>query len=523
MKSRLSRLLLLLSLVAVLVVGVLPVSAQDNILRITALSDIRTADPHIAYELDTWPVVSLFYTGLVRLESADEPAPALAESFEISEDGLRYSFTLREGLTFSNGRPLTTADVVYTWERWNSPEVPSPTAYFFDSLTGVADFRAGTADTISGIEVVDDRTVVFNFDYPVWTMIQRFALPPSGIIASEGVEAAGDNFGRAPLGAGPFVLDSWESGVAIRGSRNPNYYLAGQPYVDGFELTVGVEPSVGILRAEAGEADLSIDFVPNSDYPRIATDPVLAEQLLATSAFPNIDYVVYNVRQAPFDSLEVREALSIAIDRERLNQILNGRAAPANGPVPPGVPGDNTEEAPIAYDPEAALELLATAGYAEGFTTDIFTTTDPTNLAISQAIAADWAAVGVNATITSVDNAQFLDVLINQPDSVQVTVTNWYLDYSDPSNIYEPLLGCNGSYNWGGYCNEELDALFAENNLIPFGEARWTAFAEFEALLKANAPVAFLHHQQNYYFTSARVNIETDAATLLRWDEASLE
>jgi len=218
-----------------LLASIAPVGAQDNILRILSNADIRTADPHIrtadphiAYELETWPTVALFYRGLVELENADTAIPGLAESFTVSDDGLVYTFVLREGLKFSNGRDLTSADVVYTWERWMDPELPSPTAYFFDSLDGVAEYRAGEAETISGITTPDDRTIIFTFDYPVWTfdypvwtMIQRFALPPAAIIAREGVEAAGEDFGRQPLGAGPFILTAWEPGLRIAGDANP--------------------------------------------------------------------------------------------------------------------------------------------------------------------------------------------------------------------------------------------------------------------------------------------------------------
>ena len=169
-----------------------------------------------------------------------------------------------------------------------------------------------------------------------------------------------------------------------------------------------------------------------------------------------------------------------------------------------------------------ARELLAGAGYGDGITTEILTNTDPTNVAISQAIIADWAQIGVTATLQSIDNAQFLDILINQPETIQVVMTNWYLDYLDPSNVYEPLYGCGGSYNWGGYCNEDLQAAFDEYNLVPFGDARWEVFSDFEAMLFEQQPVAFLYHLQNYYYRSERTSIDTNAALIFSWDTASV-
>jgi peptide/nickel transport system substrate-binding protein len=500
------------------------VGAQDNVLRILSNADIRTSDPHVAYETETWPTAALFYLGLVRWsDDSTEIIPALAESYSVSDDGLIYTFTLREGVKFSNGRDITSADVKWSFERMFRPETNSPTAYMFEAIAGVPEFREGSAADVSGIQIVDARTVTFTLQFPVWSLIQRFALPPGFIVPQEAVETAGENFARMPLGAGPFVLETWQSGVIISGARNPFYYEEGKPVFDRFEMQLGVEPSVGILRMEAGEADIALDFVPNSEYPRISSDPALAAQLLPTAGFPNIDYVVLNNAIAPFNNVDVRRAMSMAVDRERLVQILNGRAVPAAGPIPPSVQGNNAELAPMEYNPEGALELLASAGYPDGFTAQFLVNTDPTNLSVVQALMADWEAVGIIMELTSVDNAQFLDILINQPDTLQVVMTNWYLDYPDPSNIYEPLLQCGGSYNWGQYCSDELDAQFIEANAIPPGEARWAAFSSFEAALFDQMPNIFLNHQLNFYFTSARLNIASDPAVLLRWDAASLK
>jgi ABC-type transport system substrate-binding protein len=522
---RYHRLTFLLILIFVLLLSSFSVGAQDeNVLRILSNADIRTSDPHIAYETETWPTAALFYIGLVRWsDDNSEVVPALAESYSVSDDGLVYTFTLREGLKFADGSDLTTEDVKYSFERMFNPEVPSPTAYMFEAIAGVPEYVAGEAEEISGISIVDDLTVEFTLQYPVWSLIQRFALPPGFIVSQEAIEAAGDNVGRQPMGAGPFMLESWESGVAITGTRNPNYYLEGQPFFDRFEMQLGVEPSVGILRMEAGEADIALDFVPNADYPRIVADPNISAQLLPTAGFPNIDYVIFNVNIEPFNNLQVRQAMSMAVDRERLVQILNGRATPAYGPIPPSVLGDNKEGQPDAYDPEGAKALLAEAGYADGFTANLFVNTDPTNLSIVQALIADWAAIGVTVELTSVDNAVFLDTVINQPETLELIMTNWYLDYPDPSNIYEPLLACDGSYNWGQFCSEALDTTFGEANNIPPGDDRWAAFSDFEAAIVAEQPNIFLHHQLNFYFTSARLSIQSDPGVLLRWDAATLK
>lgn len=510
-------------LIVTLLLSVSLVGAQDNILRIVLSQDMRTSDPHVAYETETWPMASLFYVGLIKLKDAGTPIPALAESWMVSDDGTIYMFKLREGLKFSNGRDLTAEDVKYSFERLLSPEQAAPTAFMFQDIVGAKDKLAGNATKVSGIKIIDPLTIEFTTEVPVWSLMQRFALPPGFIVAKEGVEAAGDQFGRQPLGAGPFVLDSWESGVRVTGSRNPNYFAEGQPFFDGFELQLGVEASVGILRMETGEADVALEFVPNADYPRLVADPVLSQRLLKSEGFPNTGYVIMNNNKEPFSKLEVRKALSMAIDRERLVQILNGRAVPIGGFLPTTVVGHNPDVVAPAFDPEGAKALLAQAGYPDGFSTTILTNTFPNDVALAQAIVADLANIGVQVEMTSIDNAQFLEILVSKPDTLDLVMTNWYMDYQDPSDNWEPLLMCGGSYNWAKYCNEELDAQFKEANLIPFGDARWAAFAEFEAAVAEQVPNIPLVQAIDYYFTSERLSIETDPAVLLRFAEAKLK
>ncbi|MEO8608036.1 MAG: ABC transporter substrate-binding protein [Chloroflexota bacterium] len=514
----------LLAVVLALLLSLSAVGAQDDkVLHLVFNQDMRTSDPHIAYETETWPMASLFYAGLVKLKDPGTPIPALAESWTISDDGTTFTFKLRPDAKFSNGRDLTADDVKYSFERLLNPQTAAPTAFMFESLVGAKDFEAGTATEVSGVKVIDPHTVEFKTEIPVWTMMQRFALPPAYIVAKEGVEAAGDEFGRQPLGAGPFIIGSWESGVQVTGTRNPYYYEAGQPYFDSFELQLGIESSVEILKIENGEADIALDFVPSSDYPRLAADPVLSKQLIASQGFPNTGYIVVNNNKEPFSDVKVRQAMSMAIDRDRLSQILNGRAVPIGGFLPASVVGHNPDVKAPAYDPEAAKKLLADAGYPDGFSTTMLSNLFPNDLAMAQAVVADLGDIGIQVELTSIDNAQFLDTLNQKPESLDLVMTNWYMDYQDPSDNWEPLLQCGGSYNWAKYCNKDLDALFAKINVTPLGDARWAAFSDFEAKVAEQVPNLPLVQAVDYYFASARMNIETDPAVLLRFAEATVK
>src|SRR5689334_19625229 len=205
---RFAKVIRVIALFAFAFVGMMPHStthaADDNILHIIYNQDIRTSDPAIAYETETWPTASLFYVGLVKMKDASTPEPALAASWKISDDGTTYTFTLRDGIKFSNGRDITTDDVKYSFTRLLDPKTASPTAFMFAPIVGADDFQSGKATDVAGIKIIDKKTIEFKTSTPVWSMMQRFALPPGFIVAKEGVEAGGADFARKPLGAGPF-------------------------------------------------------------------------------------------------------------------------------------------------------------------------------------------------------------------------------------------------------------------------------------------------------------------------------
>ncbi|MEZ4671234.1 MAG: ABC transporter substrate-binding protein [Anaerolineae bacterium] len=517
----------LLTLVVVLLVGsVLPVAAQDaNTLIVTSLSDVNSLDPALGYDTVSWPTELLVYRGLVAWDdSGTTMEPSLADNVDSSSDGLTFTFHLRDGVKFSNGREITADDVKYSFERLMNPATGSPGTFIYEVIKGAPEYMAGTATEISGIKVVDDRTVEFDLSEPEWTFLQRMALPFASIVAKEGVEAAGDQFGRQPVGAGPFVLSSWESGVRLVFERNPNYWREGYPKVDRIQLDVGVEPSVMVLRVESGEADTSLDFVAPADYPRIAEDPALSKQLIL-SPTPNVQYLSYNVREKPYDDVRVRQALSMALDRDRIVQLLNGRPLPANGLFPPNLAGDNPDLPVPAYDPEGAKALLKEAGYEEGFETAIYGTTDPGDQTVMQAIAQDWEAVGVKTQINALEFSQVLDIMYgDNPGQMPVLYIGWYADYPDPSDFYQPLLECNAGNNIGGFCNEALDKQETAAALLPPGDERWAAYGALEASINEDMPWAFVYYGRNFFLRSMRVrNLNPHPTFSLNFETASVD
>jgi ABC-type transport system substrate-binding protein len=485
---------------------VAPAAAQeDNTLIITSLSDVNTLDPAVGYDTVSWSTESLVYRGLVGYDTDGVTLiPVLAESYQASDDGLTFTFVLRDGIKFSNGREITADDVKYSFERLLNPDTASPGTFIYDVIEGAPDVIAGTTTEVSGIKVVDAKTVQFTLSRPEWTFVQRLAVPFASIVAKEGVEAAQD-FGREPLGAGPFILKSWDSGLQLTFERNPNFYREGYPKVDGVHIDIGIDPSVMVLRIENGEADTSFDFVSQADYPTLAADSELAARLVL-SAVPNVYYAAYNTREAPYDDVRVRQALSMAVERDRIVQVLNGRPLAADGLFPPNLQGNNPDLKPEAYDPDGAKKLLKDAGYPDGFSTKIYTDTDPQLVSAVQVMIQDWANVGVQAELVSLEFSELLDIMYgDNPGQMPVMFLGWFADYPDPSDFYEPLLQCGSANNTGGFCDENLDKMEQAAAMLPFGDDRWKAYGDLEAAINEQMPWVFTYYGRDFFFTSARV------------------
>jgi peptide/nickel transport system substrate-binding protein/oligopeptide transport system substrate-binding protein len=221
---------------------------------------------------------------------------------------------------------------------------------------------------------------------------------------------------------------------------------------------------------------------------------------------PNIFYLGFNTREAPFNDVKVRQALSMAVDRDRIVKLLNGRPLAANGLFPPNLSGDNPDLPALTYDPDAAKALLKDAGFADGLSTKIYATTDPADQTVVQAIVQDWEAVGVKTEIVSLEFSQILDIMYgSDPGQMPVLYLSWYADYPDPSDFYQPLLQCNAANNTGGFCDEALDKLEAAAAAIPPGDDRWKAYGALEEAINKDMPWVFVFYGRNFFYTSARV------------------
>jgi ABC-type transport system substrate-binding protein len=245
-------------------------------------------------------------------------------------------------------------------------------------------------------------------------------------------------------------------------TKNPDYYKAGLPKIDEIKFEVGVDPTVALARLKAGEIDLLGDSIPAASYVAESADEA-NKGLIIEGGQLQTGYVTLNVKTKPFDNVKVRQALNHAINKDRIVQIINGRAVPANQPLPPSMPGYDKDYKGFGYDVAKAKALLAEAGLASGFTSELWTSNTDPNPRIAQAIQQDLAEIGVKVTIKSLAQANVIEAGGNgTAPMIWSGGMAWIADFPDASNFWGPILGCGGTgaggWNWSKYCNKSLDA-----------------------------------------------------------------
>ena len=479
---------------------------------ITYKDDVATLDPAIGYDWQNWSMIKSLFDGLMDYApGTTELRPGLAESYDLSEDGLTYTFHLRQGVTFHNGREMTADDVKYSLDRVTDPATQSPGAGFFGSILGYDAAADGSAKGLEGVKVIDPATVQITLSRPDATFLHVMALNFASVVPQEAVDAAGGDFGKQPVGTGAFKLADWTIGQKLVFEKNADYWREGVPYLDSVTFEVGQEPIVALLRLQKGEVDVPGDGIPPAKFTEVMGDPAQAARVVEGGQL-HTGYITLNVTTPPLDKLEVRQAINMAINKDRIVQIINGRAKPANQPLPPSMPGYSTDYKGYAYDVEGAKKLLADAGLADGFETELYVMNTDPNPRIAQAIQQDLSEIGIKASIKSLAQANVIEAGgAGTAPMIWSGGMAWIADFPDPSNFYGPILGCagavEGGWNWSKYCNEavDADAVKADSFNDPDDPARLALWSEVYQKVMADAPWVPVFNEERYTMKSERM------------------
>jgi len=473
-------------------------SPRPSVYRRPLGNDPGTLDPARISGIFGRSVAQQIFDGLVEFDSTLTIVPALAQYWKASRDGLNWTFTLRKGVRFHNGREVTADDVVFSLTRLLDPKVKSAAADLFANIHGALDFREGREATVRGITAVDASTVRVVLDEAHVPFVSMLAIGHAKIVPRDLVTQQGDAFGAAPVGTGPFRFERWERRKEIVLAANAGYF-GGAPRLDRIVYRIFPDERSDAMFDEFRRGRLEDSPVPMQDYPRVlASTPGIHVKRPMFS----VRFLGLNTRVKPLADPRVRQALIYAIDREAIVQeATRGRFVLARGILPPGTLGYNPRLRGYEHDPARARELLAQAGYPEGRglpPLTIWSTVklEPEHPRIVRALD----AVGVRAEFKYVtDWPQFSRMLAE--GQFPVFQYAWFADVPDPDNFLFKLFHSKSPRNYTGYSNPQLDALLQRARNESDGQRRVDLYRRAEQLVVDDAVVIpFFHYTYERVF-----------------------
>jgi peptide/nickel transport system substrate-binding protein len=484
--------------------------AQEQVQKGGTLNVIVQPEPPILVlglnqQGPTQTVAGKIYEGLLRYDHDLTPMPGLAESWEVSSDGLTYTFKLRDGVAWHDGTPFTAKDVVFS-TRTFLPEVhPRARANF---------------GHVESVEAPDDRTVVFKLKQPFPAFLKAFEVSSAPIMPAhvyEGTDYKQNPKNATPIGTGPFKFEEWVKGSHIHLVKNEDYYLEGKPYLDDIYFRVIPDAASRALALETGEADISqYNDVEPFDVPRLKELPHLAMTTKGYEFVAPLSWIEINTREAPLDDKRFRQALAHGLDREFIrDRIWFGLGRVATGPVNSVTPHYEPDVPKYEYDPEKAEALLDEMGLepnGDGVRAEITLMPMPygeTWSRLGEYIRQAWGKIGVKVSLESTDVAGWVQKVSNWDYR---TTHNFVYQYGDPSlgvartyisdNIRKGVMFSNTM----GYSNPRVDELFAKAAVENDTARRDEQFSEVQKILVEDLPVIWLLEMEFPTFVNKRVH-----------------
>lgn len=492
-------------------------SGGNKILKVQVGPDPETIDPALNSAVDGGNMLLHAFECLLIVDQDGKLAPGQAESWETSEDGLTWTFHLREGLKWSDGTPLTANDFVYSWKRVCDPMVAAP--YAETVLSMVAGYEDAIGGNLDALQVVaqDDLTLVVTLNAPCSYFGSLAAFATLSPVQQGTVEANGDAWATAPetyVSNGPFYMTEWVPDSHILFSKNPNYWNADAIKLDGIQFALIEDSNAAYSAYQTGEV-LMIKDVPTEEIPSLEgnadffVDPIIGTY-----------YISLNLNRDAFKDAKVRQALSLAIDRDYVaNTLMQGTYSPASNFMGPG--WIDTDGAPFidkanggapyidTADFEGNLEkakaLLEEAGYpnGEGFPAISYTTNDAGyHKVVAEYLQQAWAELGIDLQVNIVEWSSFTPMRRN--GEYDVARNGWVGDYSDPSNMLDLLYSTNGN-NDGKFSNSEYDAAMDTSRTTLDAAERSEALHTAEDILMAEAGCVPIAYYNDFWLQSDKI------------------
>jgi peptide/nickel transport system substrate-binding protein len=467
-----------------------PGQRPADLILIGQTAEPKSLDPQATTALNDFRILVNLYEGLVRFRPGSlEPEPALAERWEISADGRRYTFHLRRGVRFHDGSRFNAEAVRFNFERMLRPDHPYhhtgpfPLAFFFDP--------------IRSIEVLDPHTVAFELDQPFAPLLSNLAYPTGLLVSPMAVRRQGSDYGRRPAGTGPFRFVDWQPRRRVLLERNPDYW--GTPARPGLLLFRPLsDPMTRVAELMAGGVDLVTELSPDN-LALLRGDPRFR---VHEQTGPHLWFLILNTRSKPLADRRVRQALNLALDKQALvEQVLQNTAAVAAGPVPAAFAWARDPDLnPYPYDPKRARELLRQAGYGDGLRLRLLAPTSGSGMLspvqMATAIQGNLAAVGIELEVETYEWNTYL-AKVNRGLEGQGDMAEMAWMTNDPDTL--PYLALrstagpdHGGFNSGYYVNPQADALIEQARRSTDRARRAELYRELQRLVHEDAPWVFV-------------------------------
>lgn len=473
-------------------------ATAKQILHLGNGTEPKDLDPHTVTGVPEHNIISALFEGLISVDPATlAPQPAVAESWLISNDGKRYTFTLRDNANWSNGDPVTADDFVWSWQRMLSPALASEYAYQLFTIKNAQAFNHGELQDFSqvGVKAINSKTLVVELENPTPYFLSllahysTFAVHPPTILAFGDRDQAGTLWTRPGnlVGNGPFTLDSWRLNYIIRVKKNPQYWDHQTVrlneilfYPIDSALTEERMFRTGVLHATSSTPLDKIASYQTNDPEKISIDPYLGTY-----------YYRLNVTEKPLDDVRVRRALSMSIDRQAItDSITKGGQIPAFTFTPPNTQGYFANNNSIRYDLAQAKQLLSEAGFpnGEGFPEiELTYNTSDGHRRIAVAIQQMWKlALNINVRLSNQDWKVYLSRI--QALDYSIARAAWIGDYPDP-NTFLDMFVTDGGNNQTGWSNSQYDQLIALAASEADEKKRYQFFQQAEQLLMDESPI----------------------------------
>ena len=453
------------------------------------LADPHSLDPAQVDDQTGANIVTYLYDGLVSYDATTgEAKPDLAESWDISDNATVFTFHLKKGSKFSNGREVKAQDFLYAWTRALDPATKSETAQsVLGAIKGAQDVMAGKSRTLTGVETPDDYTLKVTLVQPMADFITFMGQPASMPVPKEEIDKPGAKFAEAPFGNGPFMVKEWRHNDAVVLTTNPDF-SGTKPKIS--EVTVRIIPdsATAVQELKAGNLD-AVRGIKPGQVESLRNDSSV--KLLDSPGSGGVRFLGFNITSAPFDNATVRQAVAYAIDKQTLaDKVLQGRAQPADGIVPPSVFGHQSNAMPYNFDVEKAKSLLAQAGYPGGQGLPRLTLSYP-NVSVSpdlaQAIQAQLKQVGISVELQGLEPNTFTGQMMS--GKLPIFVASWQDVPVFDSYLYALFDSDNiGATDVFNYQNKDVDNLITKARGTTDAGARNSLYNEAQSKILADAP-----------------------------------